>query len=641
MQYLHDYSFLKQVDQQHIKTLYVQIEVLGQDETSLAMIEGICTGGSISLNAKSSMRRSGSLQMVANQDNKNITQVDNLISINKRISIQIGVKNDTGVYVEQNILWFPMGVFIITSANISKSQNGINISISFKDKMVLLNGEVEGSLSGPVTHSPVYVEDSTSEEGYKSEGVRFYNLIHSLVTEFGNLPSSHVIIDDVNLRNKNTIRYTPLDTEAKTFWIYPKDDGTWIYTEKNPGGKDQYKFSTGSRIGYQYTDFIYPLEKDLTSQAGESVESVLKTITKQLVNYEYFFDVHGIFHFQEIKNGLNQGSNKDDLTEALEDKYLAEANGSDKVVYTFDNDELFTALTVNPQYQNIKNAFVCWGEKKGTKTIIRYHLIIDTPPKLTSHKSYSFYTRQEFYSVGGEKKQYTRGYQSQSGTNDRTPASIVLTPEDDWRIVLYYELLTGARQAPYAKEYIEEFPKQYDIIGKRWLIDEEDFVYYLDMLDPLKVKNPVVAQLGVNSVGYRLKAENQKEVNAIKSSIKTPNVILIDADDANKAILIQEAEMNNQQYVIVPHEIVQYTTLGSTEYTAYDYIRSELHSSLSYLDTIQISCIPIYYLEPGQRIHVTNHDVSINGDYIIQTMSIPLTVDGVMSINATRAIERI
>ena len=60
-------------------------------------------------------------------------------------------------------------------------------------------------------------------------------------------------------------------------------------------------------------------------------------------------------------------------------------------------------------------------------------------------------------------------------------------------MILYYELLTGARSEPYAKEYIEEFPKQYDIIKKDWRVPPEARTYHLDMLDPTKINHPIIA----------------------------------------------------------------------------------------------------------------------------------------------------
>ena len=73
-----------------------------------------------------------------------------------------------------------------------------------------------------------------------------------------------------------------------------------LTTEKDINELDVFDYRT--HIGYTDTDFIYPLDKDLLSKAGETVVSVLDTIKNTLGNYEYFFDVDGIFHFREIKN---------------------------------------------------------------------------------------------------------------------------------------------------------------------------------------------------------------------------------------------------------------------------------------------------------------------------------------------------
>lgn len=44
-----------------------------------------------------------------------------------------------------------------------------------------------------------------------------------------------------------------------------------------------------------------------------------------------------------------------------------------------------TSYNVNPQYDNIKNDYICWGTKtlvNGTSFGIRYHLAIDKKPIL-------------------------------------------------------------------------------------------------------------------------------------------------------------------------------------------------------------------------------------------------------------------
>ena len=52
-------------------------------------------------------------------------------------------------------------------------------------------------------------------------------------------------------------------------------------------------------------------------------------------------------------------------------------------------------------------------------------------------------------------------------------------------------------------------------------------------------------------------------------------------------------------------------------YPAIDYIRGNLHESISYNNSISLSCMPIYYLEPGWRIYVSDTKSDIDGDFII------------------------
>jgi hypothetical protein len=59
------------------------------------------------------------------------------------------------------------------------------------------------------------------------------------------------------------------------------------------------------------------------------------------------------------------------------------------------------------------------------------------------------------------------------------------------------------------------------------------------------------------------------------------------------------------------------------------------------VDSISISTIPIYYLEPNVRISVRDDNSKINGEYLVSRLSIPLTYNGMMSITATKAPQRI
>jgi hypothetical protein len=54
--------------------------------------------------------------------------------------MEIGYVNTTDEYKNYDILWFPMGVYIIINSSLSFDNSGITISLELKDKMCLLNG---------------------------------------------------------------------------------------------------------------------------------------------------------------------------------------------------------------------------------------------------------------------------------------------------------------------------------------------------------------------------------------------------------------------------------------------------------------------------------------------------------------------
>ena len=49
----------------------------------------------------------------------------------------------------------------------------------------------------------------------------------------------------------------------------------------------------------------------------------------------------------------------------------------------------------------------------------------------------------------------------------------------------------------------------------------------------------------------------------------------------------------------------------------------------------------IYRLEPNTLIKIQDEKSKINGQYIISKMTIPLAYNGTMTINATKAVERL
>ena len=175
--YLNDNSFLAKLDNLMVRTLHVRIYVLDfHTECIIEKIDGVSLSGNINVSGTSAMRRvfSGSIAvdpkgLFSNnyktyRKYNNITDVQNLISINKKIRVEVGLENTTNNYQDYRIIWFPLGMYIIKTANISENNNGITISLTCNDKTATLNGDVGGTIPASTTFSELEVYNAKGTE---------------------------------------------------------------------------------------------------------------------------------------------------------------------------------------------------------------------------------------------------------------------------------------------------------------------------------------------------------------------------------------------------------------------------------------------------------------------------------------------
>jgi hypothetical protein len=142
------------------------------------------------------VRRTVNLTVAASAAVNDLTNIDNEISINKKIKVEIGLKNPFTNTVYEKILWFPMGVFTISTANISLGTNGCNISLTAKDKMSKLDGTVGGSL---LTTIEFHVREELDSEGQiKLTYPTIYQIIMEAVHHYGEEDLQNIFIDDID-----------------------------------------------------------------------------------------------------------------------------------------------------------------------------------------------------------------------------------------------------------------------------------------------------------------------------------------------------------------------------------------------------------------------------------------------------------
>ena len=401
--YSNNKKFLSKIDKLQIKNEWVKITLLEySNEKPLKDIEGKVISGTLTKTGDSIVRRTCNLSCAIDIFKYNIEDIQSDYSISKKIYLELGITNDTDEYLDEKIIWFPQGIFFITSCSITTSSTGsATINLQFKDKMAQLDGTVGGTLPATVRFDMV---TSIVNGTIQTKKTLIYDIIMETVNHFGNEDISNIIIDDVPRKAKRIIRWMG----EESLWIYPivgtnnqisydvcftsdldekrnahtpvrNDNGEYI-------GAKEYK--TNQNIGYVYEDFVY--DEELTFDAGSKVTDVLDKIKNWLGNYEYFYDEQGQFHFQEIKNYLNNAQSAymwdKIINETSDIDYLYESTRG-KNVYTFDDNINLISITNTPSYENIKNDFIVEGTVNAGNNIkhtCRYHLVIDEKPSLTT-----------------------------------------------------------------------------------------------------------------------------------------------------------------------------------------------------------------------------------------------------------------
>ena len=489
-EYLTDSKFLSMLDEMRIKKHYAKITVLSfVDEKPLREIQGIATAGSVTVNGQAALRRTISLTVSGIENENDINNIENIISINKKVKIEVGLENPFEDYKNYgDIIWFPLGTYVINQATTSTTASSANISISGKDKMCMLDGTCGGTLPSAVTFHETQHEDDNGD--IFIEQVPIFTIIKECVTHFGKEPEQNVIINDVDMTAKLSTKYVG----QNPIW-FSKDYKSFVISENAPEDENflQHKFIYGQDVGYQETDFTYPGE--LVFSAGDTVTSVLDKIIESLGNYEYFYDLDGHFIFQQKKNYLNYYYTP--ITQ-INDNYYIKAFSDSKYYYTFIDAKDALSYYNSPKYENIKNDFIVWGDKtdaNGVTKTIQYHLAIDEKPQIDlanqymwditkgngDHAYYLFEYEKNNYNQTPEQKAieiiYTENH------SEITDSSIETAIKKDIvnNILQNYSFYNGDQFILYYKVIFSDQIRYYKVV----LLNREiiDFIYLEDLTD--------------------------------------------------------------------------------------------------------------------------------------------------------------
>ena len=457
---IYDAEDLRLLDNQRNRTTYVRITSLHFDESPIESIEGRATGGSVNIDGSSAVRRTCQLTLVVDDPQRH----DYHWGLNTKFKLEVGMKNYS-VPTLPDIVWFPQGIFVITSFGISSTTNSFTVSITGKDKMCLLNGEVSGNLESQVDFGTIEEEDLDGI--WVKRKIPIKDIIQNAVHAYGGEPAHNIEIRDLPEKGYELLEYrydqpiylyrqkssntfdnvlindnklclvgdedtskivplkdlTPNQLEMLVDRLKGTNNPANIYFDDDTQPYHVAKVEYGQTAGYRKTDLVFA--GDLVANAGETLTSILDKIKNMLGEFEYFYDVDGRFIFQQKRTYVELPWNplqQDGMGEEM-------ISNNNEIAYVFDDGVKITQFNNNPDLLNLKNDFVVRGERTGVSgsalpIIFRY--AIDVKPT----KYYSIPVSDEDPKLIEYNQKYNTNLKGQ------TRKSYTVS-EYDWREIIY------------------------------------------------------------------------------------------------------------------------------------------------------------------------------------------------------------
>ena len=229
------------------------------------------------------------------------------------------------------------------------------------------------------------------------------------------------------------------------------------------------------------------------------------------------------------------------------------------------------------------------------------------------------------------------------------------TPSD-WRAELYMQGLEAIKEKKRPDVYQQELLDLFDSIYEWGYYDDTNtwipngrfksetvykpnsLNYWMDFLEPIDK----FCGMSVDEIEPKLYSYQQDKIVKIYTD-EVPNCIIIDRemDDDYQAELRKRCDEAGQPRSVVEGNLYNLLAEQTIGYSAQEVARNLLYQYTTYNEVISLQCIPIYYLDVNTRITVEDKQSGIFGDYIINSINIPLSPTSTMNISASRALNRI
>jgi hypothetical protein len=117
--------------------------------------------------------------------------------------------------------------------------------------------------------------------------------------------------------------------------------------------------------------------------------------------------------------------------------------------------------------------------------------------------------------------------------------------------------------------------------------------------------------------------------------------LFITPEEYTKMDFKDYADMTGYTFIQLTPSMENYFTISAQGKSAKDELDNLLYQHTYATEAVNLTAVPIYYLQPNTRIFVKDNNTGINGEFIVSKITVPLQYNGTTAITTTRAVERI
>ena len=167
--------------------------------------------------------------------------------------------------------------------------------------------------------------------------------------------------------------------------------------------------------------------------------------------------------------------------------------------------------------------------------------------------------------------------------------------------------------------------------NKNVVLAPEQLNFWIDFYDG----NDSLMQYSIAAIGDRPKVVNDSKITSIYFR-NVPQVIFTNGQDYNSLDI-----KTGYTYIWLDKSMQDLFSISAQGKSAEEEM-NELFNNYSYCsESVTITAVPIYHLEPNTLVYIYNEENKINGKYQVNRITIPLNYNGMMSITATKIIEQV